>query len=144
MNYTADNRKIAADPGVYPQIRNRQDMEACLCGMEVVEAFGFDQPSRRRALERMLAAAWKGRRFLLVDSAACSSSRKSEMIRHAHQEKELVVMLENEPSGWQTDGALLCLEGMTQEKTEWLMRKLYDADSLVLGVLTEKALPGSE
>ena len=53
-------------------------------------------------------------------------------------------MLENEPSGWQTDGALLCLEGMTQEKTERLMRKLYDADSLVLGVLTEKALPGSE
>ena len=92
----------------------------------------------------MLAAAWKGRRFLLMDSAACSSSRKSEMIRHAHQEKELVVMLENEPSGWQTDGALLCLEGMTQEKTERLMRKLYDADSLVLGVLTEKALPGSE
>ena len=37
MSYTADNRKIAADPGVYPQIRNRQDMEACLCGMEVVE-----------------------------------------------------------------------------------------------------------
>ena len=144
MSFTAEKQKITADPGVYPRIRDGQDMEACLCGAEVVEAFGFDQPSRRRALERMLSASRRGKKFLLVDGTACSGRKRSGLAQLAQEREALVVLLEEAPSGWRTDGALICLEGMTQRRAERLMRQLYEADSVVLGVLTEKALESGE
>lgn len=144
MSFTADKQKVTADPGTYPRIRNRQDMETCLCGAEVVEAFGFDQPSQRRALERMLSASRQGKKFLLVDGTACSGGKRSGLAQLAQEREALVVLLEQAPSGWRTDGALICLEGMTQRKAERLLKQLYEADSVVLGVLTEKALESGE
>lgn len=144
MNSAADRMKLAADPGAYPQIRGRQDMETCLCGAEVVEAFGFDQPSRRRALKRLLTAAREGKKFLLVDGNSCSGQKRSRLAQQAHERDALVVLLQSAPSGWHTDGALICLEGMTQKRTERLMQQLYDADSVVLGVLPEHVLEKNE
>ena len=144
MSFTADKQKVTANPGTYPRIRNRQDMETCLYGAEVVEAFGFDQPSRRRALERMLSASRQGKKLLLVDGTACSGRKRSGLAQLAQEREALVVLLEQAPSGWRTDGALICLEGMTQRRAERLLKQLYEADSVVLGVLTEKALESEE
>ena len=114
MRLAEKKRGIQTDLGVYPQIRNEKELTDCLKDARVIEACGFQSVSSRRALKELLQRTEKG----------------------------VTVLFKEIPSGWPAEGVLICTEGLSSRGTERLLRKLYDADCVILGVVTEAALGG--
>lgn len=140
MVHTDTRQMTELESAAYPQIEDAERLAACVPGAGLIEAFGFQGADRRRALKRLLTSAEQGKKVLLLNGRRCPGPDRSRLSRKAQAENTLVVVLEQEPSGWPSDGALLFLDGMPENQSRELMRKLYDTDRLVLGLVTEEAL----
>lgn len=145
----ADKKQgIKADWKVYPQIGSAGELAECLCDVEVVEACGFREPSRRRALKVLLDRAERDRKVFLVDRNASGVSEQRPLrsctTGQADGQRSLTVLLEDAPTGWPADGVLLCPEGVHGRQADRLMERLYERDCVILGLITGETLHETE
>ena len=145
----ADKKQgIKADWKVYPQMGSAGELAECLCDVEVVEACGFREPSRRRALKALLDRAERDRKVFLVDRNASGVSEQRPLrscaTGQADGQRSLTVLLEDAPTGWPADGVLLCPEGVHGRLPDRLMERLYERDCVILGLITGETLHETE
>ena len=117
MVWAERKKRMEAYADLYPQIRNARELAQCVRGAKVIGACGFQKPDRHRALKSLL-----------------------DRVRREGQLDGLTVIWEEQPSGWPARGVLLCTEGLSARQEERLMQQLYEADCVILGVVTEEAL----
>ena len=145
----ADKKQgMRADWKVYPQISGAGDLAECLCGVEIVEACGFRDPSRRRALKALLDRVERDRKVFFVDENASVASEqrllRSCTAGQADAQRSLLVLLKDVPAGWPAGGVLLCPEGIHRRQADRLMERLYETDCVILGLITGETLHEAE
>ena len=137
MKVSERRKKMGSDLTAYLESCNAQELTNCLPDSGLVEACGFEKPEEKRILERMLSAIRKGKKILLVDPDRGIDERYRDLQTEMHTDS-LIVRLEKEPTGWPVEGTLLCVDAFKDSQRERLLRKLYEADHRVLGLVTRR------